>query len=157
VVSDASTDPDYGFESLAYSIRQIRVDFGVPIEMEPMKLEKDRNEANKYCAVGTIRYSCVDKPRGSATPDQDYDGVLVYLKPSLNGTEPADVLNYNKSDRDFPQDTIADQWFSEPQFESYRMLGSHMIQKICPVPLADGISPFESFAAQVRKHLGPTP
>src|SRR3984893_984087 len=36
VVSDASTDPTYAFESLAMAIRQIRVDFGVPIDMHKM-------------------------------------------------------------------------------------------------------------------------
>lgn len=158
VVSDASTDPKYHFEALAYSIRQIRVDFGIPIEMGEMKnLGKDPDKPNKYCAIGTIRYSCVDKPVGSTDPDKDFDGVLIYFKPSLNGSEPADVLNYHKSDNAFPQDTIADQWFSEPQFEGYRMLGSHMIQTICPDKLAPDAAPFESFAAQVRAHLVRTP
>jgi hypothetical protein len=153
VVSDASTDPDYSFESLAYSIRQIRVDFGVPIEMGEMRLGKDPDRKNKYCAVGTIRYSCVDKPLGSKDADADYDGVLVYLKPSLDGEEPADVLNFHRGDDAFPQDTIADQWFTEAQFESYRMLGSHVIQKICPDPLRAGAPPFENFAAQVNAYL----
>jgi hypothetical protein len=153
VISDASTDPSYCFESLAYSIRQVRMDFGVPIEMEEMKLGKDPTKPNRYCAIGTIRYSCVDRPVDSEDPDADYDGVLVYIKPSLNGTEPADVLNYHKSDDAFPQDTIADQWFSEPQFESYRMLGSHTIEFICPKKLAAGALPFESFTKQVREHL----
>ncbi len=157
VVSDASTDPSYSFDSLAYSIRQIRVDFGVPIEMGEMNLGKEPDKANKYCAIGAIRYSCVDKPLGSTDPDEDYDGVLIYIKPSLNGGEPADVLNYHQSDNAFPQDTIADQWFSESQFESYRMLGSHMIHTICPDKLAAGAPPLESFEAQVKAHLGQTP
>jgi hypothetical protein len=157
VISDASTDPDYHFESLAYSIRQIRVDFGVPIEMEEMSLGREPKKENKYCAIGTIRYSCVDKPLGSNEPDEAFDGVLIYLKPSLNGSEPADVLNYHKGDDSFPQDTIADQWFSESQFESYRMLGSHMIQVICPDKLGTGAPPFESFEGQVKAHLAATP
>jgi len=153
VVSDASTDPGYAFESLAYSIRQVRTDFGVPIEMEEMHLGKEPDQPNKYCAIGKIRYSCVDRRKGSKEADADYDGVLVYIKPSLNGSEPADVLNYHRSDEAFPQDTIADQWFSEPQFESYRMLGSHMIYAICPDKLGDGAKPWEGFTMQVRKHL----
>lgn len=157
VVSDASTDPDYSFDSLAYAIRQIRVDFGVPIEMGEMTLGKAPQKGNRYCAIGTIRYSCVDKPVGSAESDDAYDGVLIYIKPSLNGSEPADVLNYHESDNAFPQDTIADQWFSESQFESYRMLGSHMIHSICPDKLAAGAAPFESFAARVKDHLGQMP
>jgi hypothetical protein len=138
VISDASTDPNYCFESLAYAIRQIRVDFGVPIEMRgEMHFGNKPEPTNKYCAIGDIRYSCVDKP-GGGKPDPAYDGVLIYIKPSLNGSEPADVLNYNKTDPAFPQDTIVDQWFSEPQFESYRMLGSHMVQTICQESTSEG-------------------
>lgn len=154
VISDASTDPDYCFESLAYAIRQIRVDFGVPIEMKEMHLGKEPDKANRYCAIGDIRYSCVDKPLGSSDPDQDYDGVLIYIKPSLNGSEPADVLNFHKSDNAFPQDTIADQWFGEAQFESYRMLGSHMIEKLSSYAVDKDLPPFNKFEEQVKLHLG---
>ena len=96
-----------------------------------MHFGNDPDKPNKYCAIFDIRYSCVDKP-GSTDPDPSYDGVLIYIKPSLDGSEPADVLNYRKADEAFPEDTIADQWFSESQFESYRMLGSHMVTTICP-------------------------
>ena len=149
VVSDASTDPSYCYESLAYAIRQIRVDFGVPIDMGPMQFGREPKPENKYCAIGHIRYSCVDKPQGSDEPDADYDGVLIYLKPSLSGTEPADVLNFNRADPEFPEDTIVDQWFSESQFESYRMLGSHMIETICPKP----VSSVDSFYQQATQYL----
>ncbi len=131
VVSDASTDTGYEYESLALAIRQIRVDFGVPIDMGLMKFGNRPCADHNYCALGVIRYSCVDKPRDSQEPDANYDGVLVYLKPSLIGDEPRDVLNYHASSKTFPEETIADQWFSEPQFESYRELGSHMIATIC--------------------------
>ena len=40
VVSDASTDTAYDFDSLAMAIRQIRVDFGVPIDMQKMSFGK---------------------------------------------------------------------------------------------------------------------
>lgn len=42
-----------------------------------------------------------------------------------------DVMNYKQSSKDFPQEVIVDQWFSESQFESYRALGSHIIDAIC--------------------------
>jgi hypothetical protein len=133
VVGDGSTDTKYSYDSLAIAIRQIRVDFGVPIEMGTMRFGNDPDVANNYCAVGVVRYSCVDKPGGCPNTDFDpaYDGVLVYIKPSLIGDEPRDVLNYHATSTDFPQETIADQWFSEPQFESYRALGSQMVRTIC--------------------------
>jgi hypothetical protein len=154
IISDASTDPDYCYESLAYAIRQVRVDFGVPIEFrDKLQLGKNLGEANKYCAIADIRYSCVDKPGGAS--DQNYDGVLIYIKPSLDGSEPADVLNFHESDRDFPQDTIVDQWFGEAQFESYRMLGSHMIAKLSSYAVADKtLTPFKKIEEQAKLHLG---
>ena len=53
-------------------------------------------------------------------------GYLVYLKPSLTGDEPQDVLEYNRRIPEFPHQTTADQWFDESQFESYRKLGMHV-------------------------------
>jgi patatin-like phospholipase len=133
VVCDAGTDPGYEFGDLAMAIRQIRVDFGVPIDMSEMIFGRDPEKTgNRYCALGVIRYSCVDGPEGSTNPKDDakYDGLLIYIKPSLNGDEPRDVLNYHETSKTFPQESAADQWFSEAQFESYRALGSHMIETI---------------------------
>jgi len=153
IVSDASTDPDYCYESLAYAIRQVRVDFGVPIEFrDRLQLGKNLGEANKYCAIADIRYSCVDKSGGAS--DSKYDGVLIYIKPSLDGSEPADLLNFHESDPAFPQDTIVDQWFGEAQFESYRMLGSHMIAKLSAYPVDDKLPPFKRIEEQAKLHLG---
>jgi len=152
VVSDASTDPDYSFQSLAMSIRQIRIDLGVPIDLPELSVTNPSQDMkNKYCAIGTIRYSCVDRdPTDATTTDKDYDGVLIYVKPSLIGEEPRDVVNYWQDRQTFPQEAITDQWFTEAQFESYRALGSFIIDAICgdsrnPVNLA-------AFAAKVRDH-----
>jgi hypothetical protein len=81
--------------------------------------------------------------------------VLIYIKPSLDGSEPADVLNFHESDPAFPQDTIVDQWFGEAQFESYRMLGSHMIAKLSSVVVVDKtLPPFKKLEEQAKLHLG---
>ena len=56
-------------------------------------------------------------------------GKLLYLKSTLMGDEPADILNYNRVHNAFPFDTTLDQFFSESQFESYRRLGEHIILK----------------------------
>jgi hypothetical protein len=152
VVCDATTDPDYSFESLAMSIRQIRVDLGVPIDLPDLAVGSPaQNLKNKYSAIGKIRYSCVDRdPGDTTTRDEDFDGVLIFIKPSLIGQEPRDVINYWQSRSTFPQEVITDQWFSEAQFESYRALGSRIIDAICEgtqnqTNLAD-------FAEKVREH-----
>jgi hypothetical protein len=122
VVSDASTDPDYTYDALGMAIRKIRIDLGIPIEMDNFHIAPHKGE-NPYFTKGKIRYSCVD--------DDGTDGVLIYIKASLSGQEPRDILNYSEDSGQFPQEVIVDQFFSEAQFESYRMLGSHIIDQIC--------------------------
>jgi len=56
-------------------------------------------------------------------------GKLLYLKSTLTGDEPADILNYHRVHNAFPFDTTLDQFFTESQFESYRRLGEHIILK----------------------------
>jgi hypothetical protein len=150
VVCDATTDPDYAFESLAMSVRQIRVDLGVPIEIPELAVGvPSQNLKSKYCAVGKIRYSCVDKTGDG--DDDDYDGVLIFIKPSLIGHEPRDVINYWQAQSGFPQETITDQWFSEAQFESYRALGSYIIEAICKNEPKTPMT-LDAFAQQAHDH-----
>jgi hypothetical protein len=122
VLSDASTDPDYTYDALGMAIRKIRIDLGIPIEMDNFQISPN-NKDNCYFTKGRIRYSCVD--------DDGTDGVLIYIKASLSQREPRDVLNYADDSSQFPQEVIVDQFFSESQFESYRMLGSHIVDEIC--------------------------
>ena len=55
------------------------------------------------------------------------DGLLLYLKSGLHGTEPMDVLSYAMAHPAFPHETTANQFFTESQFESMisrRLAGS---------------------------------
>jgi hypothetical protein len=133
VVSDAGCDVKCSFEDLGNAVRKIRVDFGVPIEFpNPIEIYA-RNAAppggrTAYWAIGRIRYSAVDMVDGGT--EDDYDGILVYLKPAIYGQEPRDVYNYAQVSADFPHESTTDQFFSESQFESYRALGEHVIDEL---------------------------
>lgn len=122
LVVDASADPGLGYGDLQDAIRKIRIDLGISIEFDEGNFESQ----HRY-RVGTIRYRDAD-PGGK-------DGVLCYLKPMVFGDEPLDVLCYAALSREndgteaFPHQTTADQFFDEAQFESYRMLGYHMVAK----------------------------
>ena len=122
VVSDATTDPNYNYDSFGRAVGKIRVDLGIPIEMENFDISNKTPE-NRYFAIGKIKYSCVD--------DDGTDGTLVYIKASLCMTEPRDIINYSRSNDTFPQEPISDQFFVESQFESYRMLGSYIVSSMC--------------------------
>jgi hypothetical protein len=67
---------------------------------------------------------------GSAEADDGYEGYLLYIKPSLSGNEPRDVLQYAAAHPEFPHETTSDQWFAESQFESYRKLGYHLAKEV---------------------------
>jgi hypothetical protein len=96
------------------------------------RVEKEREKeiTQPYCALGRICYSCVDtSPEGTPGGDS-MDGFLLYIKPSLNGTEPVDVFNYARLHPAFPHESTANQLYTEQQFESYRELGSHAMGTI---------------------------
>lgn len=148
VVCDADCDDAYAFGDLGNAIRKCREDIGVEITLStknltPVKASPKSDGARGidssaaasitaassgdgfskwHWAIGKIQYGLVD-PNAA-------DGILVYLKTSLTGDEPADVLNYHREHPDFPHQTTADQWFTESQFESYRRLGEHVVQKL---------------------------
>ncbi|MEP6601143.1 MAG: hypothetical protein ABJB49_04960, partial [Nitrospirota bacterium] len=136
VVSDAGRDEDCAFEDLGNAIRKIRIDTGIPITIDKMLIlprnrsEDQRQKTPKYCAIGRIQYSEID---GADLPEKkrkDLDGILLYVKPSLVGDEPIDIYNYAATNQMFPHESTGDQWFSESQFESYRMLGLHTVERI---------------------------
>src|SRR6266513_2847999 len=149
VVSDAGEDPECSFADLGEAVRKIRVDFGIPIEFGPMSIYS-RSQIDTLkgpghnSAIVRIRYSVVD---GSAAPD----GILVYIKPACYGDEPRDIYEYFKTSKTFPHESTADQFFTETQFESYRMLGVHTMEKLCAAPVRD----FTAFTREVLNvHLG---
>lgn len=124
VVVDAGQDQDCSFEDLGNAIRKIRIDLGIRIDLRKLAIQAEPGEGARYCALGTIHYpETID---GKARK-----GTLLYLKPALCGDEPRDILHYKALNKKFPHEPTSDQWFSESQFESYRMLGAHAIEAIC--------------------------
>jgi hypothetical protein len=140
VVSDAGADPDYTFEDLGNAVRKIRIDFGIPIEFDnPVNIGRAGTADGAYWATAKIRYSAVDMPNDVGCKAEDYDGVLVYIKPAVYGKiEPRDVVNYANLSPTFPQESSADQFFSESQFESYRALGSWIVDQLVANSAAAG-------------------
>ena len=128
VVVDAGCDPKYEYEDLAAAIQKIRADLGVPITFAALPKPADAGATARSWTIGTIHYSEVD----AGAPD----GQLLYLKPLVNGREPIDVRHYaatHASGEDhFPQQSTADQWFDEAQFESYRALGRFVVDDVDP-------------------------
>lgn len=117
LVSDCGADADVAFDDLANVLRRVREDFGVEIEIDVSPLQPDRNgRVRQHAVIGTIHYD---------GPDGCDKGSILYFKPGLTGDEPPDVLQYSTRNRSFPHQSTGDQFYDEPQWESYRRLGQH--------------------------------
>ena len=117
VICDSEEDPQRRLQGIGMAIRKCRIDFGAEIDLDlrPLQNAADAEFSGAHCVVGTVTY-----PEAPDSP-----GIVVYIKSSLTGDEPADVLNYKNEDPNFPNDSTMNQWFTESQFESYRRLGHH--------------------------------
>lgn len=123
VVVDASADPKFTMEDLGNALRKIEIDFGIPVHLRDEKAEMPMIGLDSvHCATFEICYDAVQPGAGR--------GELLYLKTSLCGEEPRDVLAYQALNPDFPHEPTSEQFFSESQFESYRKLGVHIVEKI---------------------------
>jgi hypothetical protein len=148
VAIDAGEDPQCSFADLGEAVRKIRIDFGISVEFGeidifPRDCDPAQSQKGRHCAIGRICYSRLDGPD---VPD----GILIYIKPACYGDEPRDIYEYFKRSVTFPHESTADQFFSESQFESYRMLGAYTMQKLC----TDCAGDFDSFIrAIVERHL----
>jgi hypothetical protein len=138
VVVDADADGEFHFEDLGNAIRKIEIDLGIPIAFPDfphgLPMKRGVEPLNLYCIRGEIQYDCVD--------DSAPKGELLFIKPTLNGSEPPDIRAYAASHQTFPHEATANQFFNEAQFESYRHLGSWMIS---------------SYAENVPKNAPPAP
>jgi len=114
LVSDCGMDSSTAFDDFANAVRRVRDDFGVEIriDLSPLRSEQDK-PARQLVVAGDIEY-----------PDGD-TGVLLLIKPSLLGNEPADITQYKARNAAFPHESTGDQFYDEAQWEAYRRLGEH--------------------------------
>jgi hypothetical protein len=112
IMADCGADPTFAFDDLGNLIRRAREDFKaeIKIDIEPV-CKREGGKARQPMVAGDIHYS-----DGSV-------GVLLLFKPTLIGTEPADVRQYQSRNQRFPAETTGDQFYDEAQWESYRRLG----------------------------------
>ncbi len=146
VISDGTADPDFTFSDFGTLVERVRVDFGVNIRFSksatdltgilpgstPVDTSSASDEAfcKKYpmaargFAIGSIHY-----------PPKDADskgviGKIVYIKSTLTKNLPADIYGYKSANPSFPDQSTADQFFDEPQFEAYRELGYRLATSV---------------------------
>ncbi|MEO8158090.1 MAG: hypothetical protein ABI648_09865 [Betaproteobacteria bacterium] len=124
IAIDAGMDPKFGFEDLGNAVRKCQVDFGVRIDIDTKASVPIQGSGKSlyHCGVGRIHYEEADRNAIS--------GFLLYIKPSLTGNEPVDIMQYAAVHPEFPHQSTTDQWFDESQFEAYRKLGHYIVTTV---------------------------
>lgn len=155
VIVDAEQDQDYTFGGLSNLIRKARLDFGAEIRFlneEELKGEVDKSVRPYFGTLEQLRRGTfkdgklVEASSGgfsqayaalawvTYTSPETAPSRLLYIKPTLMGEEPADLLEYHRSHPAFPHESTGDQFFDEAQWESYRRLGEHITEKLFGEP-----------------------
>ena len=122
MVVDAGSDDKRIFEDFANLTRKCYTDFGVKINLDLDELRLNPEGYSQRCwALGDIHY-----PNAA----EEMTGILLYIKPSMMGHLPEDILNYAAKNACFPHQSTADQFFDDAQFESYRKLGYFLMGEV---------------------------
>lgn len=155
LAADCGADPDYTFGDLNHLVRIARIDFNAKITFlkvaktkppdaeQVAKQEKDakgaRTESPLWYLRGFGTLQEVASPESASylvmakiKYKSDKVGYLILLKPALIHTLPLDLLSYKSANPTFPQQTTADQFFDEAQWESYFRLGEVLGKDIKP-------------------------
>jgi hypothetical protein len=143
---DNGADPTYRFEDLGNLIRVARIDLGVHLEVLPAPTIADAllaqadapyakffgDEKNFFGQdVRTSECALLYRVHYPETPARPASkGVLMIVKPSLLDGIPLDLREYATRCAEFPQETTADQFFDEAQWESYRRLGQFIAGRL---------------------------
>jgi len=144
VACDAGADPEFKFEDLGNAIRKCETDLGVEIsiKVDALRPAQKNGPCAAHFAVGSIKYPLSE------------EGTLIYVKNSISGDETVDIQHYKSMHAEFPHESTADQWFDEPQFESYRRLGHHIgvnvFGKLANEPVVDAGVLQARFPSDVR-------
>jgi len=142
---DNDEDPNCSLENLGNLVRKARIDLGAEITflsrnqllarypvtipsclgtLEDLRIGKQTDNGNKTAkaraALAQIRYE--GDPRICH---------LLFMKPTIIGTESADILEYQRNNLAFPHEPTMDQFFTESQWESYRQLGMIIGEELC--------------------------
>lgn len=138
MLSQAGADPKFTLEDIANVMERVRVDFGVTIRFledyglndilpnddnNANPVEKKFNLSKKGFAIAKIKY-----------PNKKF-GYLIVIKSLMIKDLPLSLFHYKAVNTDFPNQTTADQFFDENQFEAYRELGyqltKQMAKEVC--------------------------
>jgi hypothetical protein len=155
VLVDAEEDADSTFGGLSNLVRKARIDFGAEItflDEKALAAEIDPALRAPSGPLGTLSELGRDKQTGFSrahaalawityADEPERRSRLLYVKATVTGDEPTDVLEYQRAHPAFPHESTGDQFFDEAQWESYRKLGEHIAARLFTRPPAEAAAP----------------
>lgn len=103
-------------------------DDGKPPELERIPLDMIQ-ESRSHFVVIQVAYPS-DRYADDAGLSGTQIGYIIYIKPSFDGDESAELTQYREVNKDFPHDPTYDQFFDTEKFEKYRGLGRHIGEEV---------------------------
>ncbi|WP_413184862.1 patatin-like phospholipase family protein [Paraburkholderia sacchari] len=128
VLLDNGCDPRYTFGDIANLIYRARVDFGVEIKSAharlplPPGLRLNRTLVARSFGEFHKRKWCVAIQLLTRFANGS-EGQILIIKPRVTRAAPHDVREYRVQNKSFPNETTANQFFDDVQWESHRELG----------------------------------
>lgn len=152
VLADCGADPEYAFGDVENLVRKARIDLQAEILFQrptarprpkppapsaidakyrlvrPTAVEPDWPEVlDAFGSLSDLASStstaCLALARITYGGERGGSGILILVKPNVSSGLPVDLVNFKAQNPKFPQQTTADQFFSEAQWESYSQLG----------------------------------
>jgi len=141
VVCDCGADPTPTFEDIGNAIRRCRIDFGAEIALhidDFVVAPSAQGIGSVQVGHGTVEYQPAHLRLLGLDVETQRHGTITWIKPTVTAKSAADVRQYRRANSSFPQQSTADQWYDESQFESYRRLG--LESALTAFPGNDGVT-----------------
>ena len=144
VVVDAGCDPKYRIRRLERAIRIIRNDFNAEIEITDLPTAESIKATKKHQHSARSGTGTRKDPAIGTHP-------LHQARPGWRRATRRRSLRRSRSiakGEPFPHQSTADQFFDEPQFESYRALGQYSVKDL-PAMALEVVYPIEACQGQL--------
>jgi len=142
IVCDGGADAEFSFSDFQTTLRRIEDDFGVQVQALDGATPDDIVPVPRKGAVYPKEASFAKQGHMLAriTYADGSQGILIYLKTTLADDLSFKVKGYAAQNSNFPDQSTADQFFDEVQFEAYRELGFRLTDKMMKSKVPEGIA-----------------
>ncbi len=162
IICDGGQDTKASYSDFVTALQRIGQDFGTTVSFDVTVRGVQSDPKNLIPRARTDRY-----PKDAEYSDHGYfvatvdygpqrgrgpwprKGVVIYMKTAMIDALDMQAKGYKGAHPDFPDETTADQFFSEPQFEAYRSVGYAIAEQ-----MVDDLDLASTFANGIRPSLG---